>query len=201
MRLISDGSRGKISNIRVELGREPRHNPKNLFYTGRSYTRDKACSEYYGRACTRGMTTKTILITGRSIVDTDTINDARVDDQRKPAPTEALIVNTSNDNEAILEQQKDNEMQGKDEEIFELDEETLQIIGEEPPKSEKELEIHASLVSRWQPWLQEGLKKEVKDALLKKYPRAGNCALEAPILNQELSSLSSCSCYNGLSFY
>lgn len=43
------------------------------------------------------------------------------------------------------------------EEIFELDEETLKIIGEKPP-SQKKLEIHSSLVSR-NPWLQQGLKK------------------------------------------
>lgn len=70
-----------------------------------------------------------------------------------------------------------------------MDEEILQIIGEELSESEKEFEIHASLASRWRPWLQEGLKKEVRNDLLTKYPRAGNCSLEPPILNQELSTL------------
>lgn len=76
---------------------------------------------------------------------------------------------------------------GKEEEGFDLDEETLQIIGEEPPKSDKELEIHGSLTSRWQPWLQEGLKKEVKDALLLKYPRAGNCVSNPHLLTKNLA--------------
>ncbi|XP_011860134.1 PREDICTED: uncharacterized protein LOC105557495 [Vollenhovia emeryi] len=75
------------------------------------------------------------------------------------------------------------------EDIFDLDEETLKIIGEEPSKALKELEIHSSLVNRWNPWLKQGLKREARDELLKKYPRAGPCSLEPPILNQELSSL------------
>lgn len=79
--------------------------------------------------------------------------------------------------------------QGKEEDIFELDEDTLKIIGEEPPQGQKEHNIHASLVNRWNPWLQEGLKKEVRDELLTKYPRAGNCLLEPPILNPELGTL------------
>lgn len=75
------------------------------------------------------------------------------------------------------------------EDIFDLDEETLKIIGEEPPENQKELEIHSSLVNRWNPWLKQELKKEVRDELLKKYSRAGTCSLEPPILNPELSTL------------
>ncbi|XP_067205321.1 uncharacterized protein [Linepithema humile] len=82
-----------------------------------------------------------------------------------------------------------NQIDQDKEDIFDLDEETLKIIGEEPPENQKELEIHSSLVNRWNPWLNQGLKKEVRDELLKKYPRAGTCPLEPPILNQELSTL------------
>ncbi|XP_072757651.1 uncharacterized protein [Anoplolepis gracilipes] len=53
------------------------------------------------------------------------------------------------------------------EKTLDLNEETLKIIGEEPPKSQKEVEIHSSLTNRWIPWLQQGLKKEVRAELLK----------------------------------
>lgn len=79
---------------------------------------------------------------------------------------------------------------GNEEEAFDLDSETLQIIGEEPPKNQRELELHSSLANRWRPWLEEGLKKEVRDDLLQKYSRAGTCSLEPPIINQELTMLS-----------
>lgn len=128
------------------------------------------------------MTKKISLFTGESIVDAKIIDDARADDQRELASARAATGNTSNENATGLEHQKD-----KEEEELELNEETLQIVGEEPSKSDKELEIHDSLASRWQPWLQEGLKKDIKNALLLKYPRAGNCALESPMLTKNLA--------------
>lgn len=79
----------------------------------------------------------------------------------------------------------------KEKEVFELDEETVKILGEEPPKSQKELDIHANLARRWNSWLQQGLKKEIRDELLMKHPRADTCSLEPPILNQKLSALNS----------
>lgn len=50
------------------------------------------------------------------------------------------------------------------------------------------MKIHSSISNRWNHWLKAGLKKKVKEELLKKYPRAGDCFLEAPILNSEISS-------------
>ncbi|RLU27060.1 hypothetical protein DMN91_000859 [Ooceraea biroi] len=49
------------------------------------------------------------------------------------------------------------------EEILDLDDEILKIIGEEPLLNQSELKIHVSLANRWNPWLQQGLKKEVRD--------------------------------------
>ncbi|RLU18394.1 hypothetical protein DMN91_008751 [Ooceraea biroi] len=75
------------------------------------------------------------------------------------------------------------------EEFLDLDEETLKILGDEPLKSQEELKIHIGLANRWNPWLQQGLKKEIRNELLRKYPRVDFCSLEPPILNQELSTL------------
>lgn len=68
--------------------------------------------------------------------------------------------------------------QRKEEEIFELNEETLKIIGKEPLKNQRELEVHSSLASRWSLWLQNELKKEKREKLLTKHPTAGDCSLE-----------------------
>ena len=68
-----------------------------------------------------------------------------------------------------------------------MDEETLKVLGEDPAsKVPKEVNFHTSLVSRWKEWLKSGISKEVRQDLLQKYPRQGNCGLEAPRLNPEV---------------
>lgn len=118
------------------------------------------------------------------------------EDSAKIQPENALIATPSlnQHSQLVTEETPHTQAQsvpedpGKDN-ALDLDEEILKIIGEEPPDNQKELEIHSSLVNRWNPLLKEGLKKEVRDDLLKKYPRAGPCSLEPPILNRELTTL------------
>lgn len=50
-------------------------------------------------------------------------------------------------------------------------------------KAPKEVILHTSLVSRWKEWIISGVSKEVKQDLLQKYSRRGNCGLEAPKSN------------------
>lgn len=140
-----------------------------------------------------------ILILGESAEESSSYSEVRMSRQGFPDPTEEQTENApiSNTTDSIqrshgviqLNNQDTPSEPNKEEESFELDEETVKIIGEEPPKSQKELEIHSSLASRWNLWLQQGLKKEVRDELLMKHPRAGIYSLEPPILNQELSAL------------
>ena len=67
-----------------------------------------------------------------------------------------------------------------------VDEET-EVLGEDSPsKVPKEVNLHTLLVSRWKEWLKSGISKEVKQDLLQRYPRQGNCGLEAPRLNPEV---------------
>ncbi|XP_074099223.1 uncharacterized protein LOC141527564 [Cotesia typhae] len=68
-----------------------------------------------------------------------------------------------------------------------LDEDGLRIFGEEPARAEPELILHSSITNRWKNYLSEGMKKEVKDGLLGKYPRKGKLSFEAPILNEEVA--------------
>ncbi|CAG5077997.1 Protein of unknown function, partial [Cotesia congregata] len=70
---------------------------------------------------------------------------------------------------------------------WELDENGLRIFGEEPVGNEPELILHSSISNRWKKYLSDGLKKEVKDSLLDKYPRKGKLSFEPPILNEEVT--------------
>ncbi|CAD6208818.1 GSCOCG00003625001-RA-CDS, partial [Cotesia congregata] len=67
------------------------------------------------------------------------------------------------------------------------DENGLRIFGEEPVGNEPELILHSSISNRWKKYLSDGLKKEVKDSLLDKYPRKGKLSFEPPILNEEVT--------------
>ncbi|CAD6216741.1 GSCOCG00011357001-RA-CDS, partial [Cotesia congregata] len=61
------------------------------------------------------------------------------------------------------------------------------IFGEDPVLKEPELVLHSSVTARWKKYLSDGLTKEVKDSLLKKYPRKGKLSIEPPILNDEVA--------------
>lgn len=122
---------------------------------------------------------------GRLVVEARLINDVILNTLDWTKTQRATACNTQNEN-LTADQPRELEDEG-----FELDDETLRIISEEPSKNQKELDIHPSLANRWRPWLQDSLKKELRDELLIKYPRAGNCSLEPPVLNRELSILNS----------
>lgn len=98
--------------------------------------------------------------------------------------------NIENLNEVLASPDKDNPSEGleENEEAEVLDEVTREILGEDPAAGEPKQEaISPFLVSRWKCWIRQGLKAEEKDKLLGKYPRKGECPLEAPRLNQEVS--------------
>ncbi|CAD6241384.1 GSCOCG00002711001-RA-CDS, partial [Cotesia congregata] len=63
----------------------------------------------------------------------------------------------------------------------------LRIFGEDPAQKEPELILHSSVAIRWKKYLSEGLKKEVKDSLMEKYPRKGKLSFEPPILNDKVA--------------
>ncbi|KAH0568074.1 hypothetical protein KQX54_018128 [Cotesia glomerata] len=66
---------------------------------------------------------------------------------------------------------KDSVTSAADEIPWELDADGLRIFGEDPAQKEPELILHSSVAMRWKKYLSEGLKKEVKDSLMEKYPR------------------------------
>ncbi|KAJ8937329.1 hypothetical protein NQ314_011935 [Rhamnusium bicolor] len=70
---------------------------------------------------------------------------------------------------------------------WELDADGLRIFGEDPVLEEPELILHSSVATRWKKYLSDGLTKEVKESLLKKYPRKGKLSFEPPILNDEVA--------------
>lgn len=58
----------------------------------------------------------------------------------------------------------------------ELDQETLNILGDDSGlKDEGKITLHSKLALTWEKIILDGLKKEKKMKLLKKYPRNGNC--------------------------
>lgn len=69
-----------------------------------------------------------------------------------------------------------------------LDEETLQCLGEDPAASNvNKIELHTALVPRWLNTLSNGIDKDLKGVLLHKYPAPTNCPnLKAPELNAEI---------------
>lgn len=69
-----------------------------------------------------------------------------------------------------------------------LEEDVLEIIGKDPNNKSSDLVLSSHISSRWKSWLKTGQQKEVKDALLQKYPRTGDCHLEAPTLNPEIKA-------------
>lgn len=65
-----------------------------------------------------------------------------------------------------------------------LEEGLLGIIRQDPDYKQAELSAHIG--STWKKWLKTRQPKEVKDALLQKYPRTGDCCPGSPILNEEI---------------
>lgn len=71
----------------------------------------------------------------------------------------------------------------------EIDTQILEALGVNPETLRKMGgEIHVEISSRWRSYLTEGLEKERREQLIKKYPPAGNCTnLIPPIMNPEIS--------------
>lgn len=69
-----------------------------------------------------------------------------------------------------------------------IDDETRKLLERETEKDEQAgIELHHLVAARWTSILVEGLKKENRAELLKKYPTVKNCnTLKAPVLNPEV---------------
>lgn len=69
-----------------------------------------------------------------------------------------------------------------------LDEEALEILGVNPAQGQqKEVQLNSAIRSRWKYWIRNVLTAEEKEQLIAKYPRKGECNLEAPLLNPEVT--------------
>lgn len=77
----------------------------------------------------------------------------------------------------------------KDEDFVELDEETLEILGEGPFSNEMEFTFHPKLAETWKKVLVEDIDKEGKIKFFKMYPRKGNCPIDTPKLNPEVEAI------------
>jgi len=72
----------------------------------------------------------------------------------------------------------------------ELDDTTLSLLGDVPtaPKQAGE-SLHRDIVTRWKQILENGLKSDVRDGLIKAYPTPKNCTtISAPKLNPEIAA-------------
>lgn len=67
-----------------------------------------------------------------------------------------------------------------------LKDDVLEIIGKDPNNKSSDLVLSSHVSSRWKSWLKTGQQKEVKDTLFQKYPRTGDCYLEALTINPEI---------------
>lgn len=70
-----------------------------------------------------------------------------------------------------------------------LDEEILKALRANSSSKKQETKFHQTLVDCWKRILLDGLIKEERIELLNKYPRTGNCRLEAPVINEEINSI------------
>lgn len=80
--------------------------------------------------------------------------------------------------------------EGSNQATEQLDQSTLEILGEDLSHDSRgnTTTLHPDLASRWNGFLSKGVMQETKTFLLEKYPRSGNCNLEAPKLNPEVVS-------------
>lgn len=97
----------------------------------------------------------------------------------------------------VIDLSKENESEGKSKgtqstsevtETVDLDPGILKIIGETPTSEPEGLKLLSHTSNRWKMWLKTGQTKETKELLLKKYPKKGECSLEAPKLNPEIAA-------------
>lgn len=111
---------------------------------------------------------------------------------------ESLISNNSNEGELLSDieasSNKENEIvpseqkEGTEDKFAELNEDVLELLGEDDSSKVEEFKFHPELVKRWQRILSEGLKKDAKSQLLDIYPRKGNCPIDTPKLNPEIEA-------------
>lgn len=79
---------------------------------------------------------------------------------------------------------------GKPEVPETMDAETLVLLGADINNETKGPDLHIEVTKRWSRILKEGLNKETRQELIKKYPPSNNCPFSsAPTLNPEIKSV------------
>lgn len=74
--------------------------------------------------------------------------------------------------------------------LEEMAEDVIDLLDEDPTRKEPApFQFHEQLASRWNYSIRFGNKKESKAKLLEKYPRVGNCILDAWAVNPECEQL------------
>lgn len=75
----------------------------------------------------------------------------------------------------LVENAENNEKTSGPESDVEFDQETLDILAEDPTsKTTRDLDLPSLLSLRWVEWLKSGISKEIKEEILSKYARKGN---------------------------
>lgn len=107
--------------------------------------------------------------------------------------TDQLNVDNKSDatesNDHIQEPTELEEGEVFEEHLDELDEELLDVLGEEIPASNSQVKMNERLKKWWKGWMERGISEEVRKELLKKYPRDGELVTEAPKINLEVQRL------------
>ncbi|KMQ83782.1 reverse transcriptase and recombinase [Lasius niger] len=94
-----------------------------------------------------------------------------------------------NEESAISPEALEETISAEENNFAELDQETLEILGDDSGcKDEGGLTLYPRLALTWEKILLERLKKEKKVEILQKYPRKGNCPIQAPKLNPEIEA-------------
>ncbi|CAG5108790.1 Protein of unknown function [Cotesia congregata] len=104
--------------------------------------------------------------------------------------SEKSVANESSDK--VSEMKKPNDGDIEDGEVIieddypELDDELLDVLGEEVTDSGCQVKVNEKLKKWWKGWMEKGFSEEVRKELLKKYPRDGEFVTEAPKVNLEV---------------
>ncbi|XP_072938469.1 uncharacterized protein [Epargyreus clarus] len=100
---------------------------------------------------------------------------------RTPTPIEDVIHLSSNEEMSISNNKDDKEEQEEET----LDQDIINILGDAPEECKFGPSIHKELASRWTDVIRNGLARETRAAIKKKYLPPQNCRTAAPRLNLE----------------
>ncbi|XP_044590162.1 uncharacterized protein LOC123268832 [Cotesia glomerata] len=104
--------------------------------------------------------------------------------------SEKLVADESSDKGSEMKKPNDGDIEDGEvtieEDYPELDDELLEVLGEEITDSGCQVKVNENLKKWWKGWMEKGISEEVRKELLKKYPRDGEFVTEAPKVNLEV---------------